>query len=275
MIGKLLIAGSTGAVGRRVAQMATCPIRTLSRALLPGDHVAVDATAGVKHACDGVDVAFSALGASVAFQSPERRSYADVDTVANVNLIQEARRAGVRRFVYVAAHVEPGYADTAYIQAHEAVVKSLRESGLEYTVIRSTGIFTALDDLVRMAKRGAGFVIGTGGALTNPVHPQDVAQLCHNCLEAGPAEVSIGGPEVMSRRKIVETAFAAVGKAPQILQVPAGLMWFGVKLAGLSNQRLGELLAFAMAVSTNDSVAPSVGSRTLLTYFRERAFAGG
>lgn len=266
---RVLIAGATGAVGRRVVPLLRGPFRTLSRSPQPGDHVMADASVGLQGACDDVDTVFSALGASVALNAPESRSYREVDTAANINLIAEARRAGVRRFVYVAAHVGPGYADTAYIRAHEEVVTALRGSGISYTVVRPTGIFTAFDDLVGMARRGFGVVIGSGEARTNPVHPQDVAERCFECLHAGPLEVSIGGPEILSRRQIVEKAFEAVGRTPRIWSVPAGIMRWGGKVSGLTSPRKAELLEFAAAVSVSESVAPAMGRRYLLDYFRE------
>ncbi len=228
-----------------------------------------DASAGLEGACDSIDTVFSALGASVALNAPESRCYREVDTAANLNLIADARRAGVRRFVYVAAHVGQGYAHTAYIRAHEEVVEALRGSGLSYTVVRPTGIFTALDDLAGMARRGFGVVIGSGEARTNPVHPLDVAELCVDCLNSGPLEISIGGPEILSRRQIVEKAFEAVGRQPRIWSVPAGIMRFGGKVCGLTNPRKAELLEFAAAVSVSDGVAPAAGRRYLLDYFRE------
>ena len=246
-------------------------MKTLSRSAQPGNHASVDAAAGVSGVCEGIETVFSALGASVALSAKESRGYRDVDTCANLNLIAEARRARVRRFVYVSAHLGPGYAHTAYIRAHEEVVEAVRDSGLSYTIVRPTGIFTALDDLLGMARQGFGVVIGSGKARANPVHPQDVAQLCLDCLDSGPLEISIGGPEILTRRQIVETAFEALGRQPRIWSIPAGVMHFGGKVLGLANRRKAELLEFAVAVSTSDSVAPTTARRFLLDYFRERA----
>ncbi len=68
-------------------------------------------------------------------------------------MIEAARKAGVKRFVYVgvAGHRELGHLD--YVRAHELVVTSLKESGLDYAVIRPTGLFSAFAVLVPMAVR--------------------------------------------------------------------------------------------------------------------------
>src|SRR5439155_27233184 len=126
----------------------------------------------------GMDVVVSCLGASVGFGHGDRRSYAEVDTVANANLLAAASASGVRRFVYVAGHVEPGYAGTRYLRAHEAVVESLRASGIWAAVVRPTALFPSFGALLPLASSGRLVVIGDGSARTNPVHPVDVAPAC-------------------------------------------------------------------------------------------------
>lgn len=71
----------------------------------------------------------------------------------------------------------------------------------------------------------------------------------------------------MTRADIVRTAFAALGKAPRLVHVPAGFMKaYAVALRPL-HPRLGDFIAFAIRVSTNEAVAPAVGTRTLREYF--------
>jgi uncharacterized protein YbjT (DUF2867 family) len=278
---RLLIAGATGSVGRRLSRLALSGdwwVRTFSRRAVDsrgddaklGDALRVGDLRGV---CDGMDVVVSCIGASVALGSAEKRSYLEVDVAANRNLIAEAERAGVRRFIYLAAHLGDGYRDTAYIRAHEQVVDTLRSSTAlsSVTVLRPTGIYTALDDLVKMARAGFGTVIGSGAAKTNPIHPEDVARACLEHLREGPPEIDLGGPEILTRRQIAETAFAAVGRKSRIASVPPAMMRGSARMLGLFNPRKAELLTFAASVTTADCVAPRVGTLRLADYFRELA----
>lgn len=130
----------------------------------------------------------SCLGAPVDPHARERRSFFAVDTAANTSLLREAVRAGVRRFVYVSVHVESAYASTAYVRAHEEVVSQLAASGIGYTVIRPTGVFSALAGMRVMAQRGALPRIGRGDARTNPIHEADVAEWIGRHLDGGPTE---------------------------------------------------------------------------------------
>jgi uncharacterized protein YbjT (DUF2867 family) len=240
--------------------------------VITADALDPQALAGV---CRPRDIVFSALGASVATGAAERRGYAQVDAAANLNLLAEARRAGVRRFVYTAVFVQPGYAATRYVRAHEAVAAAVLASGLPATVVRPTGFFTAMLAFLPMARRGVIPLVGGGAARSNPIHPADLAAACVEILRRGPADLPLGGPEVLTRRQIGEAAFAAVGKPPRFMPVPLGVMLAGAAAARLAKPRMGELLAFAGRVSAVDCVAPAYGTRTLADYFREQVARSG
>lgn len=272
---RVFVAGASGSVGSEVVRLAKAAghqVGALSRSRKP-DGVAdevftLDATSAAPD-LGGYEVVISALGAPVSVSHPERRGYRDVDLVANRNLLLAAQQAGVRRFVYVSVHVEPGYAHTAYIRAHEEFVEDLRRSSLSHSVIRPTGIFSAFDDFIGLARKGLATAISDGKARTNPVHAADVAELVMRDLESGPAESSIGGPDVFTRREIAELAFRVLGKRPRIVHVPAPVFRLTAKLAAPFHPRLGDLLEFVTAVSTSDSLAPRLGRRRLEDYFRE------
>lgn len=76
---------------------------------------------------------------------------------------------------------------------------------------------------------------------------------------------------MLSRREIIALAFAALGKKPRILTVPAGMLRVSATLARPVNPRLAQIFRFYHAVSTTDVVAPLVGTRRLADYFRELA----
>ncbi|MGK3996336.1 SDR family oxidoreductase [Sorangium sp. So ce1024] len=283
---RILLAGATGAVGLELLRLLRARghfVRTLSRAEanaervrgLASEVVVADAAepGAVAGALDGVELLVSCLGANVSMTLRERRSYHDVDVVANTHLLEAAKRAGVRRFVYLSAHPGPGYAHTRYLSAHLQVEELIRASGLSFSFVRPTGIYTALNDMIAMARAGLGVVPGDGLARTNPVHPVDVAEALAEVLAGGPEVVPVGGPDVMTRDEVMRLAFEAVGKEEQILHVPAGVFRAtSVLLAGI-HPRLSDLLEFVAAVTTSDSVAPARGTRPLRAWFAEVAGA--
>jgi hypothetical protein len=90
-------------------------------------------------------------------------------------------------------------------------------------------------------------------------------------IAAAPADVPAGGPDIMTRREIVETAFQVVGKRSRIVSVPASVIRLGARITSIINRRKADLLEFAAAVSTCGGVAPQAGRLRLIDYFRELA----
>jgi uncharacterized protein YbjT (DUF2867 family) len=284
---KVLVAGATGVVGREVVlllkqhghfvrSVSKDPARAERLRSIADEVRVLDATdrASVEGSCQGLDVLVSALGAPVSPSGKGRQSFADIDLKANLNLLAEARRAGVRRFVYVGVFTEPVYADTEYVSAHARVEQAVREAGFEYGFVRTTGVFGALAEMLPMASKGPLPVIGDGTAVTNPVDERDVAEAVVQAVEAaGSSEVDLGGPETLSRRQIAEAAFTALARRPRLMMMPVWLMRIIGLLYGLFNRRMAEFVRFILLAATHPCVAPTHGKRRLLDHFTERANA--
>lgn len=282
---RVLVAGATGAVGSELVDLVKGAghfVRALSRdpgrsrALAPRvDEVRladpVTRPASIAGVCDGIDVVVSCLGAPVTMNLAERRSYSQVDVAANLALLAEAKRAGVKRFVYLACHTDPGFAHTRYVRAHERVVDAIAASGIDYTIVRPTGIYSAFADLLTMANKGPLPLIGDGKSETNPIHPHDVALGVLSVLSTGPRDLALGGPETMARTETLALAFAAIGKPARFRHVPPLVFRFVSLLLTWFHPRLSELIEFFAAVATSRSVAPTVGTRRLSDYYRDLA----
>lgn len=282
---RILVAGASGHLGRHVVRelrrqgylvraMSRSPER-LGALRAEADETAVAdlaAPATLRAACEGVDVVFSCAGASMSLKDfRDRTGFAEVDYRGNLNLLEQAMEAGVGKMVYVSLFGGEELARTAYAGAHERFVRALGESGLPHTVVRPTGFFSFLDEILEMARAGRGPVLGSGEARTNPIHEADLAEVCAAAVTSGEREIPVGGPEVYTRREIVEIAFEAVGRAPKLIHVPPWTMRAAGAMAGLANPRIGALLEFGTLVSQVDAVAPAHGTRDLRGYFRERA----
>jgi uncharacterized protein YbjT (DUF2867 family) len=281
---RVLLAGATGAIGHEVLRLLREKdhfVRALSRRQtnasnlrpLANDVVTTDATEhrGLDDALADIDVVVSCLGANVSLSLRERRSFFSVDVVANANLLESAKRSGVKRFVYLSAHAAPGYDHTRYMRAHIEMEERIRLSGLTYSFIRPTGVFSALGDLVTMAQMGIGSVAGDGQAKANPIHPLDVAEIISGAVDDGPEAIDAGGPEVLTREEVMRLAFDVVGKKPRIMHVPRGVFRMGSAMMRLVHPRLSDMLEFVAFVTTTDSVAPIVGQRTLRPWFEDLA----
>ena len=277
---KVLVAGASGRLGRHVLEELAA--RGHATRALVRDPARVGAgTAGevfvgdardprsLRGACEGVGAVVSALGASLALGlTPRGATFREVDLLANLNLLAEAGRAGVGKFVYVSLYGAERLRGLAYVDAHEEFVAALRASGLAHAVVRPTGFFYVFGEIFKMAARGRVALIGDGSARTNPVHERDVARACAEALETGETELAVGGPETYTRRGVAELAFGALGRPPKISSLPPRVVLALTAPLKLFDRRLYDLLEFGVAASTNDLVAPAYGTRGLAEYFR-------
>lgn len=285
--GTVLVAGASGKLGQHVVRefrRRGWRVRALTRdprKLLPiADHVDEVAPASLSKPdsltgiCDGVDVVFSAAGASVTLGAlRDRHSFMEVDFAGNANLLEQARIAGVSRFVYVSLFGARQLVRTEYAGAHERFVASLASSQVPYTVVRPTGFFSVFGEFVTMAARGPALLVGDGATHTNPVDERDLATVCVDAVDEDEREISVGGPKVYTRRRIAELAFEALGKPARIVAVPPWAMRGMSSLLYPVNPRLHALMSFGIEASALDLVAPPRGSRTLPDYFAELALA--
>jgi len=278
MMQRVLVAGATGYLGRFVCRELRARgdfVRALVRSpkrlerlwnvtdeIVHGEVTKPETLAGC---CDDTDVVFSSVGVT---RQKDGLSFRDVDYQGNVNLLREAQRAGVGRFVYVSAFNGPQLRHLDIIDAHEAFVDELERSGIDHAVLRPTGYFSDMGEIFTMARKGRVWLIGDGTSRVNPIHGADLAAACADAVEGGPAAIDVGGPEVMSWNETAETAFAVLGRPARISHVPGRLMWAVVRLVRLVNRHQGELLAFFTTMATSDVVAPASGWHTLEAHFR-------
>lgn len=197
----------------------------------------------------------------------DRTSFREVDWLGNRNLLEEAKRAGVQKFVYVSLAGGQSLAHTKYAEAHERFVQDLTSSGMDWSIVRPTGLFSFFREVLRMAQNGRAAVIGSGEARTNPIHESDAARACVQALRPGRLELCVGGPGIYTRKEIVHAAFAALGKTPRVHSIPAWAVAPVPALLGLFNPRIAALVEFGIAVSQKECLAATYGTETLERYF--------
>jgi uncharacterized protein YbjT (DUF2867 family) len=109
---RVLVAGSTGYLGKFIVQnLIAKRIRPVALARSSGKREELQPEVNIFEAevtnarslincCEGVDVVISSLGIT---RQLDDLSYMDVDYQANLNLLTEAKRSGVKKFIYVSA----------------------------------------------------------------------------------------------------------------------------------------------------------------------------
>lgn len=277
----VLVAGATGSLGRHVVAVLRergVRVRILSRRVQGaqrdegieaacGDVLAPETLAGC---LTGLDAVISCVGASLdLYAVKDRLSYSRVDAGGNLALIRAAAAAAVPRFTYVSVFSGPGIEQTAYVRAHREVDRALAASGFDYRIVRPTGFFAFLDELIRMARRGFVPIVGDGSARTNPIDERDLAAIVAGAFDEPDRIIDAGGPEVFSRREMAMLAAAATGRPARVVSSPPWAWRLASRALAPAQPRISELLEFAAAVSTSTIIAPARGRRRLEDHFRE------
>lgn len=110
-MGKILLAGSTGYLGIYIAkelQQRSCFFRAIARnptkleqndikanEMLEAELTGPDS---IRECCKGIDIVISTVNIT---KQKDGLTYMDVDYQANMNLLKEAKRSGVKKFIYV------------------------------------------------------------------------------------------------------------------------------------------------------------------------------
>ncbi|MEP7341274.1 MAG: SDR family oxidoreductase, partial [Acidobacteriota bacterium] len=219
---RVLVAGATGLLGKHVINQLRqrgMTVRALARNTSKLSELGLDETVTadltrvemLRGCCDGADAVISCAGASMNLNNfGDRESFYRIDFQGNLNLLNEAKKTPNIKFIYVSLAGASGLRQTEYADAHEKFVEALKASGIRHAVVRPTGFFGFNLELLKFAAKGRGLVIGKGNYKTNPIHEAEVALACVEALESDVAEISIGGPEILTRQETVEMAFAVL-----------------------------------------------------------------
>lgn len=272
---RVLVAGATGTLGQelvralharghQVVGLARDRRRLEGMRALLAEACVADATKPIQlvGCFDGVDVAVSAVGLVGLSALGSRQTHKQVDLDGNLNLLDAARRSGVRKFVYVSAqHADPD-AESELLRAKGRFERALRESGLDWLVVRPTVYFEQIrQGILEPARRGVVMLVGDGDAKVAPVHPKDVAEWIADHLDASREVVPLGGPREMTYEELARMAFQATGKPPRIVHVPPRVLRATAALARpLPGAASGELEYLRHAL-THDLTAPPAGAR--------------
>ena len=215
--------------------------------------------------CEGIDTLISTVGIT---NQKDGLTYMDVDYRANLNLLNEAKKSGVRKFIYVSVLNGEKLEHLKICEAKEKFVKELISSGLDYCIIRPNGFFSDMTEFYNMAKKGRIFLFGDGELKSNPIHGEDLAKLCVNSISTNDKEIKAGGPETLTQNQIAETAFKSLNKTTKVTYIPDWLRRLVLKtITAFTSSKVYGPIEFFMTVMAIEMVAPEYGKHTLKEYF--------
>jgi uncharacterized protein YbjT (DUF2867 family) len=236
----VLILGGTGFIGKRlVAELTEKNIRlkllvrnptTVPAAILKnkdieivkGDIVRGD---GLEEAVRGIDTAYYLVHSMGSKRMSRSTEFARMDKNAAENFVNSADAAGIKRVIYLGGLGEVGKGLSEHLRSREEVAEILSSGKLHATILR------------------AAIIIGAGGASfvmlkylverlrvmicpkwidtkIQPIAVKDVLAYLTGCLlnpDTAGKKFDIGGPEVLTYRKMIQQYTEAVGIPRRII----------------------------------------------------------
>ena len=219
--------------------------------------------------CKGIDTVISTIGIT---RQNDGLTYMDVDYRANMNLLDEAKKTGVKHFVYVSAINGDKHRNLKIFDAKENFVDALKVSGLNYTIVRPNGFFSDMKDFLQMAKSGRVYLFGSGNQKFNPIHGEDLARAIVDTLDEYNKEFTIGGPDVFSLNEISGLALQALEKPIKIVHLPDWLRTLTIwSLRTFTSVKTYGPIEFFLTLMAEDAIAPTYGKHHLEDFYIEEA----
>lgn len=225
-----LVTGATGGIGRRVVRLlrqqeksVRAFVRLTSR-YSELEHRGADIFIGdlcrekdIEKATQGVQYIISAHGSGSDAQA--------VDYRANIELIDQAKANGVQHFVFISVlGADRGYEDALVFKAKRAIERYLATSGLNYTILRPSGLASNLLPLAEQFREtGLYLLIGDPKNRSSIVSTDDLARIVVDAVtvtEARNQILPVGGPEILQREDIPRIFGRIFNKEPIVINPP-------------------------------------------------------
>lgn len=235
----VLVLGGTGHFGRQIVGSLAAkgiPVRVLTRSairartLLPASVQILEGDLTSRAAVADATRNVSRMVISVsAFNREHFRRMWAIERDAVLATLEEARRAGVRRVVYLSAFdlrmelAQRLHLDNALIELE--IEDYLRSSGFNWTVIGappSMEIFFAMT-------HGSRMIVPGGGPKALPtISPVDMGEIVAQAVlrnDLGGRRLRVSGPEVLSFREAARRLSKVCGRRIHFVPIPLVLPW--------------------------------------------------
>lgn len=238
----ILVTGATGFVGShlvkrlrqeglKVRAMVRTPekaqsLKDLGAEIVPGDISDVPSLEAAAKGCEKVLhlVGIIQEGRGFTFQS--------VHVEGTRNILDAAKKAGVKHFLYQSALGTREGAKSEYHRTKWEAETLVKASGIPYAILRPSLIYgpgdlftIRLAEMIRLSPVLP--VIGTGRSKIQPIYIEDVASCIAKILIDGQhlgKTYEIGGPEQLTYEEVTKAIAAALGVRRPVVHMPLSFM---------------------------------------------------
>ena len=227
----------------------------------------------LKGLCDGADCVITTVGLTKT--SAEVTNY-DIDYQGNLNLLNEARSAGVKHFAYISVLKADKAPKVPMLHAKYLFEEELKKSGLKWCIYRPTGYFYDIVKVFRpMIEKGEVTLLGNTPVHANVVSTEDFADFIVDHMLDENKIYNVGGKETWSYEEIARMCFAAAGKEPVIKRAPAWLFDMLAFVNKLKKNGKEAILRFSKWTLTEEMVGDTVTGDMSFKAYIEESFRKG
>lgn len=221
----------------------------------------------LKGICDGAEIVISTVGLT---SSSKSISNYDVDYKGNLNLLEEAEKAGVRNFVYVSVLKSDGDKTVPMLHAKYLMEEEIKKSNLQYVIFRPTGYFYDLAKVfMPMIEKGSVSLLGKKAVYANPIDTTDLADFIVEHMEDKNCLYDIGGKESYSYEEIARMFFEAANKQIVIKRAPVWLFSVLAWMAKVRKTGKESIIRFSKWTLSNEMVASTMyGNKSFKEYIK-------
>ncbi len=198
-----------------------------------------------------------------------------VDVDANLNLFDEARRTrGLERIAFVSVFGADPNSPVAMLRMKGEAEAGLACSGCEHVIIRPTGYFSDMEEILEMARSGSLLALGGNKVRLNPIGLGDLGGFVIKALleRSGPRVRPVGGPEVFTWAGLADLCSRVLGRPVKTRNIPLWLVNGALPLLrpfSRDTWEVAQFMAGSAALLQRLPLPPAHGSEKLENHFRE------
>lgn len=180
----------------------------------------------------------------------------DIDLNGNLNLVEEAKKSGCKKVVYVSVIHADTAPDVPMLEAKHQFEEKLKESGLAYTIVRPTGYFYDIAHIfMPMVEKGKVTLLGRKDYPVNVIDTPDLAAfIVEKIPEQENNTYSVGGKEIYTYKEIGKMFFDAAGKKTKISRAPVFLFNMLIKAGAKKKDGSEAIIRFSKWTLTHEMV---------------------
>ncbi len=220
--------------------------------------------------CDGAEVVITTMGLTGA--STAVTSY-DIDYQGNMNLYEECKRAGVKKFNYISVIScdEPGAEKVPMLHAKYLVEQEIKKQPMDWVIYRPTGYFYDIAKVFKpyIDKGEMQLLKGYGGVKANVVDCPDFAQFIVEHMNDTNATYNVGGKETYTYEEMAQMCFDAAGKPLNIKWAPIWLFGILANLPKIKKAGKHDIILFSKWTLSHDLVGDTcIGDKSFAQYLK-------